>query len=192
MDNSGADRNLLFGLLALQNGLIDQVQLVAGFQSWTLEKERPLAEHLVGRGVLDAGQRGVVEAMVGLHLKKHGDSPAKSLAALPATCFATQNSLAGLGDPELTLSLAGLPACGPAPTLASSGPSTSVSDPDGSSGLAGLDAEMRTVLTHVSLHDTEPGDHPPSSHGGNGERSPTARPDGISSWARSPAAGWGR
>ena len=29
-----ADRDLLFGLLALQNGLIDQVQLVAGFQAW--------------------------------------------------------------------------------------------------------------------------------------------------------------
>jgi len=28
MDNPGADRNLLFGLLALQNGLIDQVRFV--------------------------------------------------------------------------------------------------------------------------------------------------------------------
>src|SRR3954454_6343269 len=115
MDKLGADRNLRFGLLALQNGLIEQVQLVAGFQSWTLEKGRPLADHFVGHGVLDAGQRGVVEAMVGLHLKKHGDSPAKSLAALPATCFATQNRLAGLGDPELTLSLAGLPGVGARP-----------------------------------------------------------------------------
>ena len=32
---AAADRDLLFGLLALQNGLIDQVQLVAGFQAWT-------------------------------------------------------------------------------------------------------------------------------------------------------------
>jgi hypothetical protein len=31
---AAADRNLLFGLLALQNGLIDQVQLVAAFQAW--------------------------------------------------------------------------------------------------------------------------------------------------------------
>ena len=41
---------------------------------------------------------------------------------------------------------------------------------DGSSGLAGLGAEMRTILTHVVLHDTDPGDRPPSSNGGNGER----------------------
>ena len=46
MADSGADRNLLFGLLALQNGLIDQAQLVAAFQAWTLEKDRSLAEHL--------------------------------------------------------------------------------------------------------------------------------------------------
>ena len=47
-------KNLLFGLLALQNGLINQGQLVAAFQAWTLDKARGLAEHLVGRGDLDA------------------------------------------------------------------------------------------------------------------------------------------
>jgi eukaryotic-like serine/threonine-protein kinase len=46
------DRNLLFGLLALQNGLINQGQLVAAFQAWTLDKARALADHLVGRGVV--------------------------------------------------------------------------------------------------------------------------------------------
>ena len=48
-----ADRDLLFGLLALQNGLIDQVQLVAAFQAWTRDKRRPLAEYLAFRGDLD-------------------------------------------------------------------------------------------------------------------------------------------
>jgi hypothetical protein len=38
-----AGRQLLFGLLALQNGLINQVQLVAAFQAWTLDKARSLA-----------------------------------------------------------------------------------------------------------------------------------------------------
>ena len=62
-----ADRNLLFGLLALQNGLINQGQLVAAFQAWTLDKARALADHLVSRGDLDADQCAGVEAMVGLH-----------------------------------------------------------------------------------------------------------------------------
>jgi len=47
-------RDLLLGLLALQNGLIDQAQLVAAFQAWTLDKARALADPLVARGDLDA------------------------------------------------------------------------------------------------------------------------------------------
>jgi tRNA A-37 threonylcarbamoyl transferase component Bud32 len=108
------DRNLLFGLLALQNGLIHQGQLVAAFQAWTLDKACALADHLVARGDLDADQRAGVEAMVGLHLKKHGGSAEKSLAALPAgrsTCA----KLAGLGGPQIGASLAHV-AAGSAPT----------------------------------------------------------------------------
>ena len=39
-----AERNLLFGLLALQVGLIDQTQLVGAFRSWARDKSRPLGE----------------------------------------------------------------------------------------------------------------------------------------------------
>jgi hypothetical protein len=47
-------RDRLFGLLALQNGLINQAQLVTAFQAWTLDKSRSLADQLVARGDLDA------------------------------------------------------------------------------------------------------------------------------------------
>jgi serine/threonine protein kinase/tetratricopeptide (TPR) repeat protein len=99
-----ADRNLLFGLLALQNGLINQGQLVAAFQAWTLDKACALADHFVSRGDLDADQCAGVEAMVGLHLKKHGGDAEKSLAALPAG-RSTRESLAALGDPEIEQNL---------------------------------------------------------------------------------------
>jgi serine/threonine-protein kinase len=94
-----ADRNLLFGLLALQNGLIDQVHLVAAFQAWTLDRVRSLADHLIAHGDLDAEQRALLEALVAQHLKKHGDIE-KSLAAIPAGS-STRESLAQLGDPDL-------------------------------------------------------------------------------------------
>ena len=55
-----ADRDLLFGLLALQNGLIDQVQLVAAFQAWTLEKSQSLASHLEARGDLTGTRRALL------------------------------------------------------------------------------------------------------------------------------------
>src|SRR5262245_8956456 len=100
-----AEKNLLFGLLALQNGLIDQGQLVAAFQAWTRDKARPLAEHLVGRGDLDADDRAAVEALVARHLKKHGGDPERSLAAIPAG-RSTREGLARLADPDIEGSLA--------------------------------------------------------------------------------------
>jgi hypothetical protein len=51
---TGGSRHLLFGLLALQNGLIDQRALVAAFQAWTRDKSKSLADQLVVRGDLDA------------------------------------------------------------------------------------------------------------------------------------------
>jgi hypothetical protein len=41
-------------LLALQNGLIDQGQLILAFQAWTRDKTRSLADQLVARSELDA------------------------------------------------------------------------------------------------------------------------------------------
>ena len=66
---AAADRQLLFGLLALQNGLISQVQLVAAFQAWTLDKSHGLADQLQTRGDLDPDGRAAVEALVALHVK---------------------------------------------------------------------------------------------------------------------------
>ena len=44
---TAADRHLLFGLLALQVGLIDQAQLVSAFHGWTRDKARPIDPMLV-------------------------------------------------------------------------------------------------------------------------------------------------
>jgi serine/threonine-protein kinase len=107
MNALAANENLLFGLLALQNGLINQVQLVAAFQAWTLDRARGLAGHLVARGDLDAEQRAGVEAMVALHLKKHGGDTEKSLAAIPAG-RATRESLGQIGDAVIHATLARL------------------------------------------------------------------------------------
>jgi serine/threonine-protein kinase len=102
---AAVDRHLLFGLLALQNGLIDQVQLVAAFQAWTRDKARSLAEQLVARGDLDAEDRSAVDALVARHIKKHGGDVEKSLAAVPAN-HSTRASLAALGEPEIEATLA--------------------------------------------------------------------------------------
>src|SRR6516164_4516516 len=99
-----ADRNLLFGLIALQNGLIVQDQLLGAFRAWTLDKARALADHLIALGHLNDAQRAVVEAMADLHVAKHGDVE-RSLAAIPAG-RSTHESLAQLGDPDIEGTLA--------------------------------------------------------------------------------------
>jgi serine/threonine-protein kinase len=102
---AAADRHLLFGLLALQNGLIDQVQLVAAFQAWTLDKARGLADHLEARGDLTAAKRALLDALADVHLEAHDGDVEKSLAAVPAD-RSTRASLAALGEPEIEATLA--------------------------------------------------------------------------------------
>jgi hypothetical protein len=107
-------RDLLFGLLALQIGLIDQAQLVAAFHAWTRAKDRSMADHLVSRGDLDLEQRALLEGLAAQHLKKHGGDAEKSLAAVPVDC-STRDSLAEVGDADVSDSLAHF---GPATTQA--------------------------------------------------------------------------
>jgi serine/threonine-protein kinase len=105
--SSDPSLDLLFGLLALQNGMIDQAQLVAAFQAWTLEKDRSLADHLISRNALEPEQRAVVESLVALHLKKHGGNAAQSLAAVRVDRLA-RDGLESLADAEIDASLAHL------------------------------------------------------------------------------------
>ncbi len=123
-----AESDLLFGLLALQNGLIDQVQLVAAFQAWTRDRSRRLADHLADRGDIEPDDRGAVEVLVSRHVKKHGGTE-KSLAAV-VTGRATLESLAAVGDPEIerTLSQVGASAGGDADRTASFGSGNAAAD----------------------------------------------------------------
>jgi tetratricopeptide (TPR) repeat protein/tRNA A-37 threonylcarbamoyl transferase component Bud32 len=92
--------HLLLGLLALQTGLIDQAALVAAFHAWTQDKARPLADHLVALGHLDAAHRPLLEGLAAAHLARHGGDAEKSLAAIPAG-RSTRERLAQIGDPDL-------------------------------------------------------------------------------------------
>ena len=96
---ASADHNLLFGLLALQTGIINQGQLVAAFQAWTLDKSKSLADHLEARGDLTGAKRELLEALAEVHLEAHGGDVEQSLAAVSAG-KSTRESLAKLGYPQ--------------------------------------------------------------------------------------------
>ncbi len=101
---AAVDRHLLFGLLALQNGIIDQGQLVAAFQAWTLDKSRSLADHLEARGDLTAAKRALLEALAAVHIEAHGGDVDKSLAAVSAG-RSTRESQVRIGDPDIEATL---------------------------------------------------------------------------------------
>src|SRR5262249_7751237 len=76
------DRNLLFGILALQTDFISRDGLIKAMHAWALEKTKPLGQIMEEQGSLKPDHRALLEPLVDAHLKAHGNDPAKSLAAL--------------------------------------------------------------------------------------------------------------
>jgi serine/threonine-protein kinase len=98
-------RNLLFGILALQNNFISRDDLLAASAVSVADKARPLAQLLVDRGVLDNTRRTLLEDLVAEQLRQHGGNTEPSLgvvSSLGAVC----DDLERLGDPDLQASLA--------------------------------------------------------------------------------------
>jgi WD40 repeat protein/tRNA A-37 threonylcarbamoyl transferase component Bud32 len=103
----GADRNLLFGILALQMDFIGRDALVAAMNAWVLDKAKPLGNILCAHGHLTADRLRLLDAMVAEHLRAHQDDIEKSLAAVPLPP-ALRHDLHSLGDGDVLASLAQL------------------------------------------------------------------------------------
>jgi eukaryotic-like serine/threonine-protein kinase len=100
-----AKHDLLFGLLALQTGMVSRDQLVAAFGAWTGATGRVLADLLVEQGALDPSGRDLLRALADRQLNLHGGDPEKSLAAL-GVGRSTRNSLAKIDAPGIGDTLA--------------------------------------------------------------------------------------
>lgn len=100
-----ADRNLLFGILALQMDFITRDQLVAGMNAWVLDKAKLLGQILVEQEALDDDNRAWLEAGVERHVAKHDNDSSKSLSAL-SSLGSARMELERFADPELQVSLA--------------------------------------------------------------------------------------
>jgi PAS domain S-box-containing protein len=103
------DRNLLFGVLALQADLIDPQQFIEACLLWTSRKEVPLADLLVERGWIVPDDKAHVDYLLGRKLHKHGGDARASLVAIPDD---VKRSLAALEDDDIQRSLAGWPGPG--------------------------------------------------------------------------------
>jgi serine/threonine-protein kinase len=119
----GSDRNLIFGLLALQMDFITCEQLLDALGAWMLHKDTPLGQLLRERGVLNERRAALVEGLVAEHVAQHG-SPQASLAALRVEANVRQD-LDRLDDADVEASLAAL--AGPLPAAATPGTRDGVS-----------------------------------------------------------------
>jgi serine/threonine-protein kinase len=102
-----ADRNLLFGILALQMDFLSRDALIAAMNAWVLDKGKPLGQVLVDQGSLRLDERDLLDALVQKHLDRHGGNVEKSLAVLTVET-PLRSQLGGLGD-DLQASLDHLP-----------------------------------------------------------------------------------
>src|SRR5262245_39727695 len=77
-----SDRNLLFGILALQLNFIGRDALIAAMNAWVLNKDQPLGQILRAQGQLTEGQWKVLDDVLAEQLKAHHNDPQESLATL--------------------------------------------------------------------------------------------------------------
>src|SRR5262245_5501082 len=104
MSQALADRNLLFGILALQMDFVSRDQLVTAMNAWVLDKAKPLGAILQTQGALRDDTHALLEALVGKHLELHGHDAGRSLAAVGAG-GAVRRQLQQVADPEVQASL---------------------------------------------------------------------------------------
>jgi hypothetical protein len=108
-----ADRNLLFGILALQMDFISRDALIKSMHAWVLEKHKPLGQILREQGALREDVHPLLEAMVNKHLELHGGDAQKSLEAV-GSIGSVRQELQQVADADLHASLAHVSAARPA------------------------------------------------------------------------------
>src|SRR5262249_57873150 len=99
------DRNLLFGVLALQADLIDPQQFIEACLLWGSRKDVAMADLLVERGWIVPADRAHLDYLLGRKLHKHGGDPRAGLAAIPDD---VKRSLPALADDHIRRTLPAL------------------------------------------------------------------------------------
>ncbi len=101
------DRNLLFGVLALQLEFIDERQFAQACSAWAARKDAPLADVLKEFGWLKDDERREVERVVERKLKKHGGDVRRSLAEVADE--QVRDAVRDVGDDALRKTISTLP-----------------------------------------------------------------------------------
>lgn len=110
MSQVDSDRNLLFGVLALQHDLIDAQQFADACAGWAVRKSLPLAELLLERGWILPSDREQIEQWLERKLKKFGNNVRLTLGA--TVDAQARDAIRRVENPELRESIGALPSLG--------------------------------------------------------------------------------
>ena len=99
------DRNLLFGVLALQSDLIDSRQFVEACTLWATQRRASLAALLIDQGWIVPADQDHLDYLLQRKLQSQGGAAGPALAVPDGV----KRSLSALGDPDLQRSMAGEP-----------------------------------------------------------------------------------
>jgi eukaryotic-like serine/threonine-protein kinase len=111
MSQALADRNLLFGVLAVQMGFVSRDQLVAAMAAWARDKSRPVGDILREQKVLAPDEQDLLDALVTKHLVRNGNDLGRCMASVgPAGPIA--EALSAITDPMFQTSLGTLRSSG--------------------------------------------------------------------------------
>jgi serine/threonine-protein kinase len=100
MGEASFDRNLLFGVLALQDELIDADQFADLCAGWALRRDKTLAELLLERGWIHPDDRDAIERRLELRIAKHGGDVRATLQAI-ADGLNVRAGLRSVDDPRV-------------------------------------------------------------------------------------------
>lgn len=82
MSFEAVDRNVLFGVLAWQLGVVERETLMTAMYTWMTDKSKSLPDVLTAVGELSADDRRWVDEAVDRQLKKNDSDPVRTLANL--------------------------------------------------------------------------------------------------------------
>jgi eukaryotic-like serine/threonine-protein kinase len=82
MSASTADKNLLYGIIALQMDFISRDVLVTAMNAWVLRKQTPLADILFEQRAFTPDVHALLNALVEKHIEQHGNDLQLSLQAV--------------------------------------------------------------------------------------------------------------
>jgi serine/threonine protein kinase len=104
-----ADRNLLFGILALQMDVINRDQLIDAMHQWVADQERSLGEILVAAHAMDDELCRLLGSLMDKRIERHNGDVQKSLGSFASLGSSLKEQLLLVDNPDITQTVMAIP-----------------------------------------------------------------------------------